>query len=52
MAVNAENSDVVLTTTAGVRAARRAFGAARAKTGRDLLTAIAKIDLEATGGTF
>lgn len=52
MAVNAQSSDVVLTTTAGVRAARRAFGATRARTGHDLLTDIAKIDLEATGGTF
>ena len=52
LAVDAENSDVVLTTTAGARAARRAFGAARVRTGRDLLTAVAKVDVEATGGTL
>ena len=52
LAADAENSHVVLTTTAGAREARRARGAARVRTGRDLLTAVAKVDLEATGGTF
>lgn len=47
LAADAENSDVVLTTTAGA-----ARGAARVRTGRDLLTAVAKVDLEATGGTL
>jgi len=52
LAVDAENSDVLLTTTAGASEARRAFGAKRVRTARDLLAAVAKVDLEATGGTF
>ena len=39
-------------TTAGASEARRAFGAKRVRTARDLLAAVAKVDLEATGGTF
>ena len=52
LAADTENSDVALTTTAGATEARRALGAARVRTGRDLLTAVAEVDLEATGGTF